>query len=241
VDASVSPTYQSAIPARNEAHRLLVAGSEGRGSGQRAAGSRVARSRSQPICAEGESFLTRRLHFAGKISARGDTKRIDRQRRKEILMASAATLRSPLPDAAPATGHVLERLRVDPAFQAFALLRIGFAAAPVLFGLDKFFNLMVDWEGYLAPWIQDLSPLSPVHTMYLVGVIEIVAGIVVALKPRYGGYLVAAWLTGIIVNLLTLPGYYDVALRDFGLLVGALALARLAVPFDPRFALHSRG
>jgi uncharacterized membrane protein YphA (DoxX/SURF4 family) len=127
---------------------------------------------------------------------------------------------------------MVDRLRVDPVYQSYALLRTGFAAAPILFGLDKFFNLMVNWERYLAPWLQQLSPLSAVHTMYLIGVIEIVAGVAVALKPRYGAYLVAAWLAGIIVNLLSYPGYYDIALRDFGLLVGALALARLAARFD---------
>jgi uncharacterized membrane protein YphA (DoxX/SURF4 family) len=157
-------------------------------------------------------------------------------------MSSAATLRGPLPNAAAAPQHALDRLRVDPLYQGFALLRTGFAAAPILFGLDKFFNLMVNWEGYLAPWLQQLSPLSPVHTMHVVGVIEIVAGIAVAIKPRYGAYLVAAWLGGIIVNLLSYPGYYDIALRDFGLLVGALALARLAARFDPPgLALRPRG
>ena len=148
-------------------------------------------------------------------------------------MSSAATLRAPLPHAASASPHALDRLRVDPVYQGFTLLRTGFAVAPILFGLDKFFNLMVNWEGYLAPWLQQLSPLSPVHAMYVVGVIEIAAGIVVAIKPRYGAYLVAAWLAGIIVNLLSFPGYSDIALRDFGLLIGALALARLAARFDP--------
>lgn len=157
-------------------------------------------------------------------------------------MSSTATLRGPLPHAASAPPHALDRLRVDPAYQSFTLLRTGFAAAPILFGLDKFLNLMVNWESYLAPWIRQLSPLTPAHTMNLVGVIEIVAGIAVAVKPRYGAYLVAAWLVGIIVNLLSFPGFYDIALRDFGLLVGALALARLAARFDPPgFAPRSRG
>jgi hypothetical protein len=157
-------------------------------------------------------------------------------------MSSAATLRGSLPNAASTPQYAVDRLRADPVYQSFALLRAGFAAAPILFGLDKFFNLMVNWEGYLAPWLQQLSPLSAVHTMYLVGVIEIVAGVAVAIKPRYGAYLVAAWLGGIIVNLLSYPGYYDIALRDFGLLVGALALARLAARFDPPGrALHPRG
>ena len=128
---------------------------------------------------------------------------------------------------------VSDRLAVDPAYQAYWLLRIGFTVAPILFGLDKFANVLVNWEKYLAPWIRDLSPLSATHTMYVVGVIEIVAGVLVAIKPRYAAYLVAAWLGGIIVNLLTNSGYYDVALRDFGLMLGALTLARLASIYDP--------
>jgi len=126
-----------------------------------------------------------------------------------------------------------ERLEGDPAYQAFVLLRLAFTVAPILFGLDKFFNVMVDWEGYLAPWINDIVPGSASTAMHLVGVIEIVAGIFVALKPRYGAYVVAAWLGGIIINLLTYSGYYDVALRDFGLMLGALTLGRLASVYDP--------
>jgi uncharacterized membrane protein YphA (DoxX/SURF4 family) len=125
-----------------------------------------------------------------------------------------------------------ERLDGDPAYQAFVLLRIAFTVAPILFGLDKFTNVMVDWEGYLAPWINDIVPGSASTAMHLVGVIEIVAGIFVALKPRYGAYVVAAWLGGIIIDLLTYSGYYDIALRDFGLML-ALTLARLASVYDP--------
>ncbi|MGI5379193.1 hypothetical protein ACQEV2_34070 [Streptomyces sp. CA-251387] len=116
----------------------------------------------------------------------------------------------------------------DPGYQAFLVLRIGFTVAPILFGLDKFANLLVDWPGYLAPWIDDVLPGSAQAAMYAVGAIEILAGVVVALAPRFGGWLVAGWLAGIIVNLLTIPDYYDIALRDFGLLLGAVALARLA-------------
>ncbi|MFF7442887.1 hypothetical protein [Streptomyces sp. NPDC008122] len=116
----------------------------------------------------------------------------------------------------------------DPGYQAFVILRTGFTVAPILFGLDKFANLLVDWPTYLAPWIDDIVPGSAQAAMYAVGVIEIVAGIAVALAPRFGGWLVAGWLAGIIVNLLTVPGYYDIALRDLGLLLGAVALARLA-------------
>jgi uncharacterized membrane protein YphA (DoxX/SURF4 family) len=120
----------------------------------------------------------------------------------------------------------------DPRYQAFTILRVGFAVAPILFGLDKFFEVLVDWPIYLAPWINDIAPGSAQDFMYFVGAVEIVAGLVVAVKPRYGAYLVAAWLGGIIVNLLTYSGYYDIALRDFGLLLGALALARLATVYD---------
>jgi hypothetical protein len=121
----------------------------------------------------------------------------------------------------------------DPALQAYTLLRIAFTAAPILFGIDKFAGVMVDWEIYLAPWLNDIVPGSAEEAMYAVGGIEIVAGIAVALKPRYGAYLVAGWLGGIIVNLLTYSGYYDIALRDFGLMLAALTLARLAAKFDP--------
>ena len=124
----------------------------------------------------------------------------------------------------------------NPAFQAFWILRLGFIAAPILFGLDKFFHLLVNWDVYLAPEFADVLPWSTHELMYAVGVIEIVAGLVVALHPRFGGYLVAAWLAGVIVNLLMQADYYDVALRDFGLMLGALTLARLAAAFAPGFA-----
>jgi hypothetical protein len=128
-------------------------------------------------------------------------------------------------------------LRSDPAYQAFVVLRTVFTVAPIAFGLDKFANLLTDWPSYLAPWINDIVPGSGQDAMYVIGVIEIVAGIAVALIPRYGALLVAAWLAGIILNLLTLSGFYDVALRDFGLLIAALALARLASKYAP--ARHS--
>src|SRR3954467_9932757 len=112
--------------------------------------------------------------------------------------------------------------------RAFRLLRTVFTIAPIAFGLDKFFNLMTDWSQYLAPWINDIVPGNADQAMYVVGVVEIAAGLVVAVTPRFGGLLVAAWLAGIIVNLLLVGGYGDIALRDFGLLIGALALSRLA-------------
>jgi len=126
-----------------------------------------------------------------------------------------------------------DRIKNDPAYQAFWLLRIAFTAAPIVFGADKFFNVLVDWDVYLAPWINDIVPGSGADAMYAVGVVEIIAGLAVALKPRYGAYLVAAWLGGIIVNLLTFSGYYDIALRDFGLMLAALTLGRLASRYDP--------
>ncbi|HSL35184.1 MAG TPA: hypothetical protein VK883_00025 [Arthrobacter sp.] len=115
-----------------------------------------------------------------------------------------------------------------PERQAFLLLRTVFTVAPVIFGLDKFTNLLTDWTMYLAPIVTDLVPLPAQTIMFVVGVVEIVAGLAVALKPRFGSLLVAAWLLGIIINLILLGSFYDVALRDFGLLVGALALNRLA-------------
>jgi hypothetical protein len=119
-----------------------------------------------------------------------------------------------------------------PGYQAFLLLRVVFTVAPILFGLDKFAEVLVDWDRYLAPWINDIVPGSASDAMYAVGVIEIAAGVMVAFAPRYGAPLVAAWLGGIIFNLLTYSGYYDIALRDFGLLVGALALWRLSVEYS---------
>jgi hypothetical protein len=111
---------------------------------------------------------------------------------------------------------------------AYWLLRTVFTVAPIAFGLDKFFGILTDWEQYLAPWINDLVPGTAQEAMLAVGVIEVVAGVAVAVAPRFGALLVAGWLAGIIVNLVTMGEYYDVALRDFGLLVGALALASLA-------------
>lgn len=143
---------------------------------------------------------------------------------------STTTLQAPGYTGLPTT--FVERLKADAGYQAFVLLRIAFTVAPIVFGLDKFFNVLVNWESYLAPWINDIVPGSATTAMHIVGAVEILAGIAVALKPRYGAYLVAAWLGGIIVNLLTYSGYYDIALRDFGLMLGALTLARLASKYD---------
>jgi uncharacterized membrane protein YphA (DoxX/SURF4 family) len=124
-------------------------------------------------------------------------------------------------------------LSTDPDHQAFLLLRTVFTVAPIVFGLDKFANVLTDWPQYLAPWIDRIVPGTAQQAMYAVGVVEVLAGILVAVAPRIGAWVVAAWLAGIIVNLLTIPGFYDVALRDFGLLVGAVALGRLAVRHAP--------
>lgn len=124
-------------------------------------------------------------------------------------------------------------VKADPGAQAFWLLRAGFALAPILFGLDKFFDLLVDWTVYLAPTFDRLIPGNANDAMLAVGAIEIVAGVLVAIRPKIGGVVVAGWLAGIIINLLVLGDFYDVALRDFGLLLGALTLSRLA-------AVHQR-
>lgn len=116
-------------------------------------------------------------------------------------------------------------------YQAYEILHWGFTAAPILAGADKFTHFLVNWDQYLAPWIARLSPIGGHGLMSVVGVVEIIAGIIVAVKPKIGAWVVFGWLWGIILNLVTLPGYFDVALRDFGLSLGALALARLATEF----------
>jgi hypothetical protein len=120
--------------------------------------------------------------------------------------------------------------------QAYGTMRFAFTIAPILAGLDKFFHVLVDWNKYLAPIIPQTLHVPPGTFMHAVGIVEIIAGIIVALWPLVGGWLVAIWLWGIIVNLLIIPGYYDIALRDFGLSLGAISLARLATVFDVRTA-----
>ena len=119
-------------------------------------------------------------------------------------------------------------LAADQGRQAFLLLRTVFTVAPILFGLDKFTNLLADWTVYLAPVATSVVPLPAQTIMYIVGAVEVIAGIAVAVRPRFGSILVAVWLLGIIINLLLLGSFFDIALRDFGLLVGALALNRLS-------------
>ena len=142
------------------------------------------------------------------------------------MSTSAAALVRPLPFPAR------EAVRRDPAAQAYLLLRVAFTLAPILFGIDKFAHVLTnDWTRYLATQFNDILPGNAATAMHIVGPIEIVAGLVVAIAPRFGGLLVAGWLAGIIANLLLVGGYGDIALRDFGLLLGALTLSRLASAF----------
>ncbi len=124
-------------------------------------------------------------------------------------------------------------MRQDPARQAYQLLYFAFVLVPLLAGVDKFFHVLVNWDQYLSPTFARISPVAPHTLMLAVGVVEIVAGLLVAARPAVFAYVVTAWLWAIIVNLLLVPGYYDIALRDFGLSLGALALARLAQRYDP--------
>ena len=150
------------------------------------------------------------------------------------MSTAVAALVRPVPIPKP------DVLRRDPAAQAFLLLRIAFTVAPILFGLDKFAEVLTDdWTRYLAVEFNDILPGNAQDAMYLVGGVEIVAGLVVLVAPRFGGLLVAGWLAGIIVNLLLVGGYGDIALRDFGLLLSALTLARLSsADFSTRTAPH---
>jgi hypothetical protein len=149
-------------------------------------------------------------------------------------MSTVAAAFRPIPIPRP------DLLKRDPVAQAFLMLRITFTVAPILFGIDKFANVLTDdWTRYLAPEFNDILPGSAEDGMYIVGVVEIIAGLVVLAMPRFGGLLVAGWLAGIIVNLLIIGGYGDIALRDFGLLLAALTLARLAtVDFAARPTPH---
>lgn len=125
---------------------------------------------------------------------------------------------------------VNEVLEAGPAYQAFLILRFGFTVAPIIAGLDKFFNFLTAWERYLAAPFDLFG--NPATTMLVVGAIEIIAGIGVWFKPKIFSYIVALWLLGIIINLLSLSEYHDIALRDLGLLLGALALGRLSAIYD---------
>src|SRR4051795_3236049 len=127
------------------------------------------------------------------------------------------------------------RVSADPVAQSFLLLRIAFTVAPILFGIDKFAKVLTDdWTRYLSSEFNSIIPGSAQDAMYMVGVVEVVAGLVVLIAPRFGGLLVAGWLGGIILNLLLVGGYGDIALRDFGLMLAALTLTRLASAYDDR-------
>jgi hypothetical protein len=133
----------------------------------------------------------------------------------------------------PSNASVGTRIQ-SPSYQAYQILWVAFVVAPLVAGADKFFHFLVNWDQYLSPLVTRMLPMSG-HTFMLgVGVIEIVAGLLVAFMPAIGGLVVGAWLCGIILNLMSIPGYYDVALRDLGLALAAFALARLATEFDPR-------
>ena len=136
------------------------------------------------------------------------------------------------PNAAASQAAAIDTNSTSPGYQAFRILHLGFVVAPILAGLDKFFHLLVNWDQYVPPLVARLSPIGAHNLMLVVGVIEIAAGLGVAWKPRIFAYVVAAWLAIIIANLLLIPGYFDVALRDFGLFLSALALARLSRRFE---------
>jgi len=128
---------------------------------------------------------------------------------------------------ANAAGIAWTSERTDPVYQAYQLLHIAFTVAPILAGVDKFLHLLCNWDQYLAPWIARLSPGGGHNLMLAIGVVEVIAGILVAVRPRIGAFIVGLWLCGIIINLASMGAYLDVALRDLGLALGAFALWRL--------------
>ena len=138
-------------------------------------------------------------------------------------------------DNPPRISRTSSQTRTDvsgPTYQAYQILHVGFVVAPIVAGLDKFFNLLVNWEQYLPPFVNTMVGGRGHELMLVAGVIEIIAGLGVLFKPKFFAYVVSAWLLMIVVNLLMIPGYYDIALRDFGLALGAFALARLSQKFD---------
>jgi DoxX-like protein len=154
----------------------------------------------------------------------------------------STTFERPL-GAAPASAagvRARERAWGDSRYQAFALMRLGYTVLPIAMGIDKFFNAMVSWPQYLAGWINDIAPGTAQQFMYFVGAVEILAGLIVLLKPRCGAYVVAAWLAGIVINLFSTGNWWDIGVRDFGLMLGALALGRLAAYYDAPFFSRSR-
>jgi hypothetical protein len=132
------------------------------------------------------------------------------------------------------TSKTVPAITTSPSRQAYFILYAGFTLLPILAGIDKFLHLLVNWDMYLAPIVTRVLPISAHSFMLVVGVIEIVAGFLVFFRPKIGAYIVTLWLWGIIVNLLLIPGFYDIAVRDFGLSLGALALARLSADVAPK-------
>ena len=158
------------------------------------------------------------------------------------MSTAPRTTTRPVPDMVAEHELVDSRglLGSDPRYQAYVGMRIGYVVLPLLMGIDKFFNGLTYWPKYLADWIDNIAPGTAQQFMYFVGVVEIAAGVLVALKPRYAAYVVAAWLAGIVINLFSYGQWYDVGVRDLGLLGGALVLGRLAAVYDPplRFRRH---
>jgi uncharacterized membrane protein YphA (DoxX/SURF4 family) len=126
----------------------------------------------------------------------------------------------------------------DARYQGFMLMRAGYTVLPLAMGIDKFFNAMVSWPKYLADWIDNIAPGTAQQFMYFVGGVEILAGLIVLIKPRYGGYIVAALLAGIVINLFSYGEWWDIGVRDVGLMLGALTLGRLASYYDPPLRLR---
>lgn len=151
---------------------------------------------------------------------------------------SSITLHRPVASVGGVTASIRAHRR-EPAYQAYLLLRTAFTLLPLGMGIDKYFNGMVDWPMYLAGWIHNILPGTPQQVMYGVGGVEILAGVLIALKPRYAAYVVAAWLAGIVINLFSYPGFYDIAVRDSMLMVAALALGRLASRYDSPLRLRA--
>ena len=129
------------------------------------------------------------------------------------------------------SGHATTAERSSSSWQAYQILHLGFTVAPILAGIDKFFHVLCNWDQYLAPWVAGLSPIGGHDLMLTAGAIEAAAGILVAVRPRLGAPVVGVWLCLIIANLLSMGAYFDVALRDLGLALGAFALWRLSYEF----------
>jgi uncharacterized membrane protein YphA (DoxX/SURF4 family) len=154
----------------------------------------------------------------------------------------STTLERPLGAGPAPVSAVRPRDRAwgDSRYQAFTLMRVGYTVLPIAMGIDKFFNAMVSWPQYLADWIDNIVPGTAQQFMYFVGAVEVLAGLIVLLKPRYGAYIVAAWLAGIVINLFSYGEWWDVGVRDVGLMLGALALGRLASFYDPPLLARRR-